>query len=181
MAQPKKINTHEKIIIAGMKHMSKPYRLGAEPFQTKEFDCSSFVQYLYSQVDGILPRTSRQQSLIGKKIKKENIRRGDLLFFTSRARYSKKGTERIAHVAIFIGNDKMIHSCKMGGVVISKLSDVINKNDNKRWDDYYLFAKRISKDELQDLITKPQENANSTFKCLHNKTKILKCNKSGGT
>ncbi|WP_445933642.1 C40 family peptidase [Paenibacillus sp. FSL K6-1566] len=67
--------------------MSKPYRLGAEPFQTKEFDCSSFVQYLYSQVDGILPRTSRQQSLIGKKIKKENIRRGDLLFFTSRARY----------------------------------------------------------------------------------------------
>ncbi len=67
----------------------------------------------------------------------------------------------------------MIHSCKMGGVVISKLSDVINKNDNKRWDDYYLFAKRISKDELQDLITKPQENSSD-------KPTPLKSNKSGG-
>ncbi|MCV4234527.1 C40 family peptidase [Virgibacillus sp. LDC1] len=136
-------NKREMIIKKGYKYLSTPYRLGAKPFQTDEFDCSSFVQYLHSHFCIPLPRTSRQQSLLGKKVEKKELQRGDLLFFTNRWRYRRKGTKRVAHIAIYLGNNKMLHSCKEEGVTVSKLTEIINESKSKRWIDYYLFARRI--------------------------------------
>lgn len=132
----------ERIIKEGCKYFSTPYHLGAKPFQTREFDCSSFVQYLYARSRILLPRTSRLQSLLGKKVKKEHLKRGDLLFFTNRCRCKKKGLNKVAHIAIYLGNNKMLHSCKYKGVTVSKLSEIINQSTRKRWNDYFLFAKR---------------------------------------
>jgi peptidoglycan DL-endopeptidase CwlO len=76
------------------------------------FDCSGFVQYVFSRNGVSLPRTSRQQSTAGRSVAAnlENARAGDLLFF------SQKG-DAVDHVAIYVGNDRILHSSSSGGGV----------------------------------------------------------------
>lgn len=132
----------EKLIARGMALLGTPYRLGAKPYSTRAFDCSSFIQYLYKDLHVVLPRTSRQQSLVGLR-KTGRIHRGDILFFTSRARRHKKGIAKISHVGIALGNNKMLHSCKKKGVTVTDLRDPITSIRSTRWIDYFMFAKRL--------------------------------------
>jgi hypothetical protein len=83
---------------------------GASP--TKGFDCSGFVQYVFSRQGVDLPRTSRQISELGDPVSldRDDLREGDLLFFAG------NGT-RIDHVAIYLGDDQIIHSTASGGGV----------------------------------------------------------------
>ena len=76
------------------------------------FDCSGFVQYVYRQNGVALPRTSRQQATAGRSLaaKLDGVRAGDLLFF------SQNGNG-IDHVAIYAGNDRILHSSSSGGGV----------------------------------------------------------------
>jgi cell wall-associated NlpC family hydrolase len=76
------------------------------------FDCSGFVQYVYRQNGVSLPRTSRQQAAAGRSLATtlDGIRAGDLLFF------SQNGSV-IDHVAIYAGNDRILHSSSSGGGV----------------------------------------------------------------
>jgi murein DD-endopeptidase len=59
-----------------------------------------------------LPRTSRQIAEVGEPISmnRDDLREGDLLFFAG------NGT-RIDHVAIYLGEDRIIHSTASGGGV----------------------------------------------------------------
>jgi cell wall-associated NlpC family hydrolase len=83
---------------------------GASP--TRGFDCSGFVQYVFSRHGVALPRTSRQIAELGEPVplNRDDLREGDLLFFAG------NGT-RIDHVAIYLGDDQMIHSTASGGGV----------------------------------------------------------------
>lgn len=79
---------------------------------TKGFDCSGFVQYVLSRHGIDLPRTARQIAEVGEPISmdRRDLREGDLLFFAG------NGT-RIDHVAIYLGDDQIIHSTASGGGV----------------------------------------------------------------
>ncbi|HZO19222.1 MAG TPA: C40 family peptidase [Gemmatimonadaceae bacterium] len=83
---------------------------GATP--TKGFDCSGFVQYVFARHGIDLPRTARQIADVGEPISLDrgDLREGDLLFFAG------SGT-RIDHVAIYLGEDRIIHSTASGGGV----------------------------------------------------------------
>ena len=83
---------------------------GASP--TKGFDCSGFVQYVFARHGIDLPRTARQIAEVGEPISmdRRDLREGDLLFFAG------NGT-RIDHVAIYLGDDQIIHSTASGGGV----------------------------------------------------------------
>jgi len=76
------------------------------------FDCSGFVQYVFQRHGVDLPRTSRQQAKVGRNvgIHLNAVRPGDLLMFAS------SGT-RIDHVAIYAGQNRIIHSSSSGGGV----------------------------------------------------------------
>ena len=76
------------------------------------FDCSGFVQYVYRRNGVSLPRTSRQQSTAGRLVasKLVDARAGDLLFFSQRG-------DAVDHVAIYVGNDRILHSSSSGGGV----------------------------------------------------------------
>jgi hypothetical protein len=83
---------------------------GASP--TKGFDCSGFVQYVFARHGIDLPRTARQIAELGEPVSldRDDLQEGDLLFFAG------NGT-RIDHVAIYLGDDQIIHSTASGGGV----------------------------------------------------------------
>jgi lipoprotein Spr len=89
----------------------------------KGIDCSAFVRRLYKSVYGkVLPRTCAYQYKIIKKIKKDCLELGDLIYF--RVRGSRSGW----HVGVFLGDDKFVHASGRGrSVMISNLNDSFYK------------------------------------------------------
>lgn len=91
------------------------------------FDCSGFVYYLFNKNDIDIPRTSIAQSKIGSKITRDEIKRGDLVFFDT----SLKG--HVNHSGIYLGDGKFIHasSGKANSVTISDIDGWYK--DKFRW------------------------------------------------
>lgn len=81
-------------------------------------DCSGFVKYVYSKFGYTnIPRTSREQARSGKTISQSSLKPGDLVF------YGNNSTGYINHVAIYIGNNKVIHaSNRRDGIKISNVN-----------------------------------------------------------
>ena len=83
------------------------------------FDCSGYVQYLYKKHNINLPRTAWAQSKKGQVVEKDNLQKGDLLFFLT----DKKRGIPITHVGIYMGNGNFIHAAsKDKGIIISPLT-----------------------------------------------------------
>ena len=107
-----KLNT-DRLMAVIRQWKGTPYCLGGS--SKKCTDCSGFVQKVYKNVCGAkLPRVSKDQFKIGKKISRNNLTKGDLVFFALNGR-------RINHVGIYIGEDKFAHASTSRGVMISSL------------------------------------------------------------
>lgn len=65
-------------------------------------DCSGFTMSVFKKFGISLPRTSREQSRVGKKISPSNARAGDLIFYASGG--------RVNHVALCIGGGRVVHA-----------------------------------------------------------------------
>lgn len=76
------------------------------------FDCSGFTGAIYGYYGIRLPRDASDQFRAGKSVAKTDLQPGDLLFY---ARNNGKGS--VHHVAMYIGDGKMIHSPKAGRTV----------------------------------------------------------------
>lgn len=136
----------ENVLSEGYKLIGVPYVYGAirfhdgtgkllKGFNAQKFDCSSLVQYVfYKGADEILNVTTRTQVKQGKYVAKSNLQRGDCLFFTNEDRQYNTGIERIGHVAIYLGNDYILHTS----------SDYarIEKMTASRWK-FYVEARRF--------------------------------------
>ncbi|MCG1023782.1 C40 family peptidase [Sutcliffiella horikoshii] len=117
----------KQIIETGKEYIGTPYLFDAAAGRTDRFDCSSFVQYVYAAHGISLPRTSRQQFQAGNPVPLSSVRRGDLLFFTTPKRTNLSGIQRIGHVAIFIGNNSILHTSRVEKkVAIASLSPYWN-------------------------------------------------------
>jgi len=82
------------------------------------FDCSGFVQYVFGRYGVSLPRTSRQQATAGRPLRRAltALKPGDLMLFSSNGR-------GVNHVAIYAGDNRIIHSSAgAGGVIYDDLS-----------------------------------------------------------
>ena len=103
--------TGTAVLSVGDSYLGTRYLYGGSTPQNG-FDCSGFVQYVFRQNGVTLPRTSRQQATAGRSLstKLDGVRAGDLLFF------SQNGNV-IDHVAIYAGNDRILHSSSSGGGV----------------------------------------------------------------
>ena len=95
-----------------------PYQFGGDT--KKGIDCSAFTCVLMDTVYGVtLPRTAKSQFNSNTKIRKEDLKEGDLVFFNT--------TGGISHVGVYLANNKFIHAAASGGVMISDLDDAYFK------------------------------------------------------
>lgn len=136
----------ERVIDEGLKVLGTKYVFGAAryhygngtrvpSFTVTQFDCSSLMQYIfYKGANRLLDMTSRTQSLQGTPIKKSEIKRGDLLFFTNESRKNNTGIERIGHVGLYLGENYILHTASD----YAKIEQI----NSTRWS-YYITARRI--------------------------------------
>lgn len=78
-----------------------PYRWGGA--RRGGFDCSGLTSWSYRQAGLRIPRVARNQYRKYKKIKRRNLRPGDLVFFN-----------HLRHVGIWIGRGRFVHSPHTG-------------------------------------------------------------------
>lgn len=101
-----------EIVQYAMQFRGNPYVMGGTSL-TKAADCSGFTQAVFKQKGISIPRTAKNQSKGGRSVPLKNLLPGDLVF------YSKNG--QINHVALYIGNKKVIHASNpKSGIKISK-------------------------------------------------------------
>lgn len=77
-----------------------PYQLGGSTF--RGIDCSALVKKIYEVFNIQLPRTTREQFSIGKKVEKNQLEEGDLVFF--------RESGNRAHVGIYVGENQFVHA-----------------------------------------------------------------------
>ena len=106
-----------------------PYRDGGD--NPQGFDCSGFVKYVYEKNGVAMPRQVREQFQIGKKVSRDRLAPGDLVFFSTVA-------PGASHVGIMIGGDQFVHAPSERGVVrVERLSQ-------DYWASRFIGAKRVS-------------------------------------
>ncbi len=138
----------DRVIAEGMKYIGTPYLFGSNRSTTETFDCSDFVRWIYKEkADLLLPADSRHQGAFVKKHGTarsdwHRLKRGDLMFFmtykgSTAADYRgiDKTTERITHVALYLGNGKILHtySNASGGVHVQSVA-------GSQWEHRFLFG-----------------------------------------
>lgn len=124
----------DEVINTGKSYLGTPYKFGVSNSTTRLFDCSSFVQRVFKEAVGkSLPRTSRSQAKSGVSVSKDNLKKGDLIFFKA----SKTTTNtRITHVAIYAGNDRLLHTYGQPGVTFTAFRGT-------SWEKRFVTARRV--------------------------------------
>ena len=130
-----------QILVADMlteanKHIGKPYRHGMKG--PNAFDCSGFTSYVYKQFGFSISPSSRTQYTEGERVDRKELRKGDLVFFTSRS-----SGKNVGHVGIVTtannetGEFEFIHA-SIKGVKIDKCEGYYANR--------YIGARRIIKE-----------------------------------
>ena len=92
-------------------------------------DCSGYVMNIYKEKTGVsLPHSSTAMYGMGKKIDKDELKAGDLVFFG--------GGSGVDHVGLYLSDGNFTHASTSKGVMISPLSDPY-------WQPRYKGARRI--------------------------------------
>lgn len=139
--------TVENVIEEGLKLIGTKYVYGAtrlhdgngnllSGFTATKFDCSSLIQYIFYYGAGVcLQVNTRTQVYQGEYVKPSDLRRGDCIYFTNSARRNNTGIERVGHVALYLGNNYILHTasdyCKIEALT------------EERWN-YYIEARRFA-------------------------------------
>jgi probable lipoprotein NlpC len=111
---PEEVKVSHLISVAHS-YLGTNYKYGGSTRQG--MDCSGLMLSCFKAVDIMLPRVSKEQSLVGKAVKFNELREGDMVFFTD-----KKGSSKITHVGLITKvldahNITFIHASTKQGVV----------------------------------------------------------------
>ncbi len=109
-----------QVIRTAQSFKGTPYRYGG--MTRKGVDCSGLLHVSFKSAGVNLPRSAKEQSKFGKKITKEDLQPGDLVFFSK-----KKVGRKVNHVGLVTrtkGRKKVtfIHASTSKGVIESNLS-----------------------------------------------------------
>ncbi|KND49075.1 MAG: NLP/P60 family protein [Parcubacteria bacterium C7867-005] len=155
------VEPRKQMVISAKSVVGKPYKRGASVLNDAPnfFDCSSLVAWAAVESGFAIPRVSVDQYVFSKRITKDDLRPGDLIFsntkeiiHTEGSYFSKvldrevkeeairtetlefmpgtKVPEGIDHVGIYIGENMVIHSGGKNGGVCEELLDGCNSFKN---------------------------------------------------
>ena len=123
----------EKVISTAKSYRGTPYRYGGTT--RSGIDCSALIFHSYNSIGINLPRTSAEQSKVGKNVPARNLQKGDLVFFAT-----GKSRRQITHSGIVTEVSSrgvyFIHSSTSLGVTEDNLS-------HPYWNKAFRFGKRI--------------------------------------
>jgi len=105
----KQLLQREKIVKIALSLQGVEYWYGSDD-PDFGLDCSAFTQYVYNKAGIKIPRTAAAQFQKSIKLIRPSLQKGDLVFFNTRG-------ISINHVGIYIGDDKFIHSPRVGDVI----------------------------------------------------------------
>ena len=109
--------------------MGAPYKYGGNT--RRGTDCSGFTGCIYRDVyKKDIPRSSEDQYIQAKHVKRKHLQEGDLVFFKI------EDKKKASHVGLYLGNNKFVHASTKRGVRIDDLEDEYYKK-------YYVGAGRF--------------------------------------
>ncbi|MBE2190421.1 MAG: C40 family peptidase, partial [Candidatus Kapabacteria bacterium] len=125
-----------------MEWLGTPYRFGGTT--TRAIDCSAFTQKIFlSSASILIPRVAREQINIGRKIPRNQLEFGDMVFFHT---YSRRFA---SHVGIYLGDNLFAHASSRFGVTVSSLESSYYKKN-------FIGGRRITAKDVANLsINKP--------------------------
>ena len=128
----------EKVVTTAKQKLGSPYRYGSSG--PNSFDCSGFVYYVFKKLDKPIARTSIEQSKTEHKLKRDELKVGDIVAFDTAHR------GHVNHSGIYIGEGNFIHatSGKAFRVTISNLDKGFYK-DKFRWGVRVIQEKKVEK------------------------------------
>lgn len=110
----------QQVIEAARSFTGTPYRWGGTT--RSGMDCSGLLMIAFQQAGVNLPRTSAEQSSIGRLVSLRELRPGDLVFFATKSKRSRK----VTHAGLVTEirgkqNVQFIHASTKLGVVESNI------------------------------------------------------------
>lgn len=110
--------------------LERPYTWGGT--SSDGLDCSGLVKTVFKRRGLEMPHSASKQSLMGLKVEKENLKRGDLVFF--------QRNNKIVHVGLYRGDGTFIHACahETGRPAVR-----INHLNEPIWEELYATARRV--------------------------------------
>lgn len=113
-----------KLIDTAEDFLGLPYKWGGTT-AAKGFDCSGLSMVVY-KLNGLdLPRTSSLQFKRGRAVARQELKAGDLVFF------STNNSGNVSHVGIYKGEDFFIHAPRRGKTI--KISNLNSSYFSKRY------------------------------------------------
>ena len=111
--------SRDKLLLDVVSYLGVPYKYGGT--SKKGVDCSGFTSRVYaSAADLTLPRSTREQFTVGSRVRRNELRFGDLVFFNTTGRSP-------SHVGIYIEDDLFAHASVSDGVTFSSLESAYYK------------------------------------------------------
>jgi len=109
----------DKVIATARSYTGTPYKYGGTT--RAGMDCSGLLLNAFRAIDFTLPRTSEAQSKLGREVKLQEVKPGDLVFFAT-----GKKKRKITHVGLVTekkakDNIKFIHASSSLGVIEANL------------------------------------------------------------
>ncbi|MDA8394695.1 MAG: C40 family peptidase [Candidatus Dormibacteraeota bacterium] len=93
----------ERVLGSALRQLGRPYVWGGTG--AEGLDCSGLVWRSFLEAGVLLPRNSRAQRLMGRRVRVSDLQPADLVAALSR------GPARRSHVALALGPDEVVHAC----------------------------------------------------------------------
>jgi cell wall-associated NlpC family hydrolase len=101
------------VVKTALRFRGVPYRYAG--MSSRGIDCSGLISRVLTAHGIKAPHSSAALFTMGERVRFEDLRSGDLLFFVTRGKH-------VSHVGLYIGDGKFVHaSSRSGGVIVSSV------------------------------------------------------------